>query len=484
MGNSALSVLTDSSRVFAIDQPVASKLCAQAAHALASDRPQHAKDKAIAALIARPSCFQAYQLLGQYFDRIKQPGEAEPCYRGGLPESVVNDYFPLALPPVARVRLAQINEAARTDVSAQGTNGVYRIAVQPSQKYVLQAPLSVPSTVAGAVEYRDLARVKKDIVSEPCYVDVIANGVTWHDAHNTLVLDGEGSVVMDHSVGCSAIPHTLRDSCDPHCVGQRAVLLGARGAHNFYHWSVDIIPKLGLLKMAGIEIQKSDVFIVPFARSGFMVELLAVFGIKPEQVIQTEDMSPYLSAKELIVPKLTNRMGLSMGRWLPDFMRHSMVGRIEESVVTSRKIFISRQANSADGRVVDNQQEVENYFAACGFDIVIPEAVGVRAQAELFSQASVVAGVHGAGFTNLLYCAPGTKVIEFYGAHFAPCYRAISALAGLDYYNADFSNTNAESSASESASDALRSKSARRSGGLCVSMDTMAELLKMAEVLD
>ena len=55
-------------------------------------------------------------------------------------------------------------------------------------------------------------------------------------------------------------------------------------------------------------------------------------------------------------------------------------------------------------------------------------------QADLFARASVVAGPHGAGLSNLVYYAPGTKVIEFFGEHMAPCYWAISALAGLEYY--------------------------------------------------
>jgi capsular polysaccharide biosynthesis protein len=47
----------------------------------------------------------------------------------------------------------------------------------------------------------------------------------------------------------------------------------------------------------------------------------------------------------------------------------------------------------------------------------------------------VVVGAHGAGLANLLFCTPGTKVLEL----FAPrcvnlCYWVISNHAGLNYH--------------------------------------------------
>ncbi len=471
----------DATRAFKIDQQAAVRYCAEGFRALENGQAEAAKCCAIDALMARPSCFQAYQLLGKYFDTIKKPDEAEQCFSGVLPRSIAARYFPRTAPPNARVGLAELNGSANNSLSLACVS-VTRIPVQPTHRSVFSEPSRMLPQVDSAGQSISSRSQLAEIVSESCFVDVIANGVVWHDALNTLVLDAEGKVLSDHSTGCDAVLHTLRDGIDPCFTGGRAILLGARGAHNFYHWSVDIIPKLGLLKMAGLQMQSDDIYIVPFARSGFMIELLARFGISPDQLVQSEDISPYLCADELIVPRMCNRMGLGMGTWLPVFMREAMVEKCHPPQPPVRKLFISRHANRADGRAINNRQEVEACFRSYGFEIVLPEELSVLAQASTFSQASVVAGVHGAGLTNLLYCSPGTKVIEFYGAHFAPCYQAICALSGLEYYSADFSTAVDAVAGNETGGAALRSRSARRSASLHIPIDSVESLLEIANI--
>ena len=41
-----------------------------------------------------------------------------------------------------------------------------------------------------------------------------------------------------------------------------------------------------------------------------------------------------------------------------------------------------------------------------------PERLSFKKQIYLFKNASVVLGAHGAAFTNIVYCRPGTKIIE------------------------------------------------------------------------
>jgi len=42
--------------------------------------------------------------------------------------------------------------------------------------------------------------------------------------------------------------------------------------------------------------------------------------------------------------------------------------------------------------------------------------MSVLEQIELFSNADVVIGTHGAGLANILFCKPNTKVIEIFQA--------------------------------------------------------------------
>lgn len=86
-------------------------------------------------------------------------------------------------------------------------------------------------------------------------------------------------------------------------------------------------------------------------------------------------------------------------------------------------------------RKVVNERDVAELLELYGFQKVSLHALSVADQISLFHSAEAIAAPHGAGLTNLTFCAPGTKVIElfpdpptFYG------FWMISAYAELDYY--------------------------------------------------
>jgi len=59
---------------------------------------------------------------------------------------------------------------------------------------------------------------------------------------------------------------------------------------------------------------------VPHADNTFSRQLLQAFGISDKQIYTTENEFSYISADELVVPFMQNKMGLTMGRWLPAVM--------------------------------------------------------------------------------------------------------------------------------------------------------------------
>jgi capsular polysaccharide biosynthesis protein len=67
-----------------------------------------------------------------------------------------------------------------------------------------------------------------------------------------------------------------------------------------------------------------------------------------------------------------------------------------------------------------------------GFDSVDCGKMSVQEQAEVFGSAEVVVGAHGAALTNLVFCRPGTRVVELFSpAYVNPCYRDLCVAAGL-----------------------------------------------------
>jgi capsular polysaccharide biosynthesis protein len=94
-----------------------------------------------------------------------------------------------------------------------------------------------------------------------------------------------------------------------------------------------------------------------------------------------------------------------------------------------RRLFVCRRSHS---RLLLNEDEVWALLFPLGFERVEPAQVANAEQ--VFSEAEAVVGVHGAALTNLLFCKPGTKVLELLPSdHSYPCYISMAHHAGLHY---------------------------------------------------
>jgi hypothetical protein len=112
--------------------------------------------------------------------------------------------------------------------------------------------------------------------------------------------------------------------------------------------------------------------------------------------------------------------------------------------VAKRRIYISR--NDAKARRVANEEDLAPVLADLGFEVHILKGMPLAEQVRLFQEAEIVTGPHGAGLTNIAWCRPGTKIVEFFpspdGPYGAPRnatadYWIIAQLRGLDYRACD-----------------------------------------------
>jgi capsular polysaccharide biosynthesis protein len=70
-----------------------------------------------------------------------------------------------------------------------------------------------------------------------------------------------------------------------------------------------------------------------------------------------------------------------------------------------------------------------------GFEIVCCEELTFEQQVWLFREAETVIGPHGGGFANLVWCQPGTKVLEILGSNSVRrCYWSICSALGLRHH--------------------------------------------------
>ena len=59
-----------------------------------------------------------------------------------------------------------------------------------------------------------------------------------------------------------------------------------------------------------------------------------------------------------------------------------------------------------------NEEEIFERLKPYGFELIIPSTLSVAEQIAVFSQAEIVVGAHGSGFSNMMFASPQAKMIE------------------------------------------------------------------------
>ena len=90
--------------------------------------------------------------------------------------------------------------------------------------------------------------------------------------------------------------------------------------------------------------------------------------------------------------------------------------KITKNKKIKNKIYIERDTATFKGipeRSISNENEVKSYLLKNDFVPIKLGEIKFSEQVDLFYNADYIVGLHGAGFANLAFCKPGTKVIEF-----------------------------------------------------------------------
>lgn len=209
----------------------------------------------------------------------------------------------------------------------------------------------------------------------------------------------------------------------------------------YYHWMIDVLPRLELLKRND---QQIDYYIFSDLSKEFQKETLQTLGLKKEQLLAISDIP--LSVRTLIYPYKPTIVDTpdhdqcySLDPGSINFITNTF--KQKNTINPFRKIFISRRLSSR--RRIINQNEIDAFFVRSGFEILNLEKMTVRDQIKAFHEASIIVSTHGAGLTNLIFCQQGTKVIEIFPTdvfgyqfpkgHEVHLYARISKLLNLDY---------------------------------------------------
>jgi capsular polysaccharide biosynthesis protein len=195
--------------------------------------------------------------------------------------------------------------------------------------------------------------------------------------------------------------------------------------NSYYHWMFEALPRFHLLLASDYDI---DRFATHVLAQDFQQESLELMGIALERRLEL-DTPRRVKANHLLVTPILPAV---IPPWVCKMLRDLVLTAIPKT--GKNRIYISR-SEAGRGRHVTNEVEIVTTLERNGFRSVVLEAMSVREQAVTFAEAECVVAPHGSGLTNLVFCDPGTKVIELFAPTYVhPLYWFLSNRMALDYY--------------------------------------------------
>nr|RNJ68787.1 MAG: DUF563 domain-containing protein [Leptolyngbya sp. IPPAS B-1204] len=216
----------------------------------------------------------------------------------------------------------------------------------------------------------------------------------------------------------------------------RVAVLSSLSGNTYFHWMVDVLPRIELLRFSGIDLAEIDWFLINGGHHSFQRQTLAQLGIPVEKVLSS-DRHPHIQATELIVPSFAGHFGW-LDEWALSFLRRSFLlpmlnGGPPNPGKFPERIYISR--SQANHRQLLNEAAVLEQLRPLGFVPVQLESLSFSEQVALFAHAKAIIAPHGSGLTNIIFCRPETIVVELVSPHYIRHYYwVISRLLGLQHY--------------------------------------------------
>lgn len=291
-----------------------------------------------------------------------------------------------------------------------------------------------PITAGGALPWPFLALYGGLSVDEPAawIAEVPRGRVVGAGA----VVTPDNHVLVDVSreltAGRDQRHHSLRirSSLPPRrsLAGRIGVVAAALRNRNFFHWHVDVLPRIVLLQRSGTPL---DAIIVNTLREPYQQETLQRLGVDLSTIIESDAETFHIEAETLVIPSL---LVYAPTTWASRALHERLMQRRSGATqCAGRRLYISR--SDAVTRQIVNHEALETALALLGFEKVELARRSSAEQRELFASADLVVAPHGAGLTNALFCRPGAALVEIFSPWYVnPVYWVLCEHLDIDYY--------------------------------------------------
>jgi hypothetical protein len=179
--------------------------------------------------------------------------------------------------------------------------------------------------------------------------------------------------------------------------------------HNHYHWLVEGLLGLDVLSRAIGRDSKVKIALPKSMDINAVIDhrqSLPTLGIKGYDVVEVADSLMKVEESLWVESDLLQTMPAP---YVKDFQQRISRMYAYLGGPRNRRILVARKGST---RTIHNLEQVQAFLSRYEFETVYLEKMSLLDQILLFQSAEFIISPHGAGLANLIFCHPGTRVIE------------------------------------------------------------------------
>lgn len=195
----------------------------------------------------------------------------------------------------------------------------------------------------------------------------------------------------------------------------------------YYDYMMLVAAKLCRIKEALPDGEFAEAVVAyPLFYTTYEREFLALLGVSADAIFDsriteiTFERSMLANSGEWFYPNVADIRSL----------RRQVLSAVQPERRERNRIYISRSGR----RRVQNEAELIQLLGDYDFKIIEDQPRSLAEQVSIYRNASFIIGPHGASFTNILWCDPGTHLFELFSPNYAPDFFLYMAqVLGLTY---------------------------------------------------